>query len=228
MPRSTTTSTTKMTRMRLTPREKPRLPETTTCQDRPRSPLSSEPEVSTSSLPNARRSCSYSVSVKSTTVSLSVLTVPLSTWSEQSSHLSLTDTHPVIMSAVWFTSVVTEKWTAQEFLWLTTPLLMELLDNMESHALRIWFTKFGPLDHTSSRQTTSSGQSSSTLQNLDGKRRDIHSTMEVSGATVKNWSMKSFPACSECVIILTTLLNTRQASKERLFFRMIYILVWWR
>merc|ERR1719491_803797 len=100
MPRSTTTSTTKMTRMRLTPREKPRLPVTTTCQDRPRSPLSSEPEVSTSSLPNARRSCSYSVSVKSTTVSLSVLTVPLSTWSEQSSHLSLTDTHPVIMSAV--------------------------------------------------------------------------------------------------------------------------------
>jgi len=59
---------------------------------------------------------------------------------------------------------------------------------MESFAWRIWFTRFTPLDPTSSRQLTFCGTSNSTRRMADGERRTTTSSMEVTLVVVRTRS----------------------------------------
>lgn len=110
---------------------------------------------------------------------------------------SLMDTLQDLLSPSLSTREVMEKSTRAESHWPIMLLLKRNLVNSASSQLRTSFTRLLLLDHTSKKQTTSSGHSSSTLQSKDLKRRDIHITMVVSGVTEKKKSMNSWKECSE-------------------------------
>merc|ERR1711935_913271 len=92
----------------------------------------------------------------------------------------------------------TVRLTEEESHSLTTKSLLTLLVNSVSTALRMSSTRLSPVDHTSGKSTTSSGQSSLTPHSVDSRRRDtLSERATVPGVTEKSSSTKSSQRCCE-------------------------------